>query len=147
VAYAVTGGFLFTGDNGATAGFKLSSAGVLTTPNASAAEVGYKGVPFNSQSVDYTLVLTDAGKTLLQTGSSKTFTIPANGSVAFPVGTVITFIVNAATSCSIAITTDNLYLAGTALGTSGPRTLAHGGMATAVKFASTAWLISGAGLS
>jgi hypothetical protein len=76
-----------------------------------------------------------------------TFTIPANsggGSVAFPVGTVVTF-VNNTTSSSIAITTDTMTLAGTA--TTGTRTLAANGIATAYKIASTSWLISGTGLT
>jgi len=141
---AEAGGLVFTGNAGASASLTLSSAGLVTTPNASASEVGYKGVPQNSQSVDYTLVLADAGKHLYQSGSSKTFTIPANASVAFPIGTPIAFYTHNA-ACSIAITSDTLILAGT--GTTGTRTLATGGLATALKIAATTWVISGAGLS
>jgi hypothetical protein len=46
---------------------------------------------------------------------------------------------------TIAITTDTLYLAGT--GTTGSRSLAQYGMATAIKLTSTTWLISGTGLT
>jgi len=46
---------------------------------------------------------------------------------------------------SIAITTDTMYLAGT--GTTGTRTLAAYGMATAVKVAATTWYINGSGLT
>jgi hypothetical protein len=46
---------------------------------------------------------------------------------------------------TIAITTDTMYLAGA--GTTGSRTLAAYGMATAVKVTSTSWIISGNGLT
>jgi hypothetical protein len=46
---------------------------------------------------------------------------------------------------TIAITTDTMYLAGT--GTTGSRTLAPFGMATAVKIGTTQWIISGNGLT
>lgn len=142
---AQAGGLYFTGDGASTIAFALSSAGVLTTPGASSGEVGTAGVVQNSQSADYTLVLTDRNKNLHQTGASKTFTIPANGSVAYPIGTVLNFTTDNATGVSIAITTDTLRLAGTS--TTGTRTLAQYGMATAEKILSTTWLISGAGLS
>jgi hypothetical protein len=109
--------------------------------------VGFRNTPINSQSAAYTLVLADAGKTILHPDSdnnARTFTIPANGSVAYPVGTVITF-VNMKNTVTIAITTDTMYLAGP--GTTGSRTLAEYGVATAVKLTSTTWLISGNGLS
>jgi hypothetical protein len=109
--------------------------------------VGFRTTPINSQSAAYTLVLADSGKTILHPDSddnARTFTIPANGSVAYPVGTVITF-VNMKNTLTIAITTDTMYLAGP--GTTGSRTLAEYGVATAVKLTSTTWLISGNGLS
>jgi hypothetical protein len=61
--------------------------------------------------------------------------------VAFPIGTAITFVNQSAATCSIAITTDSMYLAGT--GTLGTRTLAVYGMATAIKVSATSWMISG----
>jgi hypothetical protein len=91
------------------------------------------------------LVLTDAGKHIIQNGASRTITIPANASVAFPIGTVITFVAGAAVT--IAITTDTLFLAGTGFATTGSRTLAAGGIATAIKTGSAGWIISGVGLS
>ena len=45
---------------------------------------------------------------------------------------------------TIAITTDTMYQAAT--GTTGSRTLAQYGTATAMKLTSTTWIISGAGL-
>jgi len=46
---------------------------------------------------------------------------------------------------SIAITTDTMRLAGA--GTTGTRSLAANGIATAMKITSTEWLISGVGLT
>ena len=79
-----------------------------------------------------------------------TLTIPAASSVAYPVGTTLTFIAGpSSTSVAIAITTDTMYLAGT--GTTGTRTLAAHGMATAVKVSGTSsagvWYINGTGLT
>ena len=111
--------------------------------------VGYLAVPQNSQSAAYTLVLSDAGKHILHPSAdttARTFTIPANSSVAFPVGTAVTFInQNAGGVITIAITTDTMRLAGA--GTTGSRTLAANGIATAVKVTSTEWIISGVGLT
>lgn len=119
--------------------------GSLTTDNTTADEAGFKGMPQNSQSGSYTLVLTDAGKHINQNTSSTTITIPANASVAFPTGTVVTFVNNSAGNISIAITSDSMVLAGTT--TTGTRTLAQHGLATALKVSSTTWFISGTGLS
>jgi hypothetical protein len=120
----------------------------MTFPPASAS-IGYLGIPQNSQSTAYTLVLTDAGKHILHPSAdttARTFTIPANSSVAFPVGTAVTFInQDGGGVITIAITTDTMRLAGA--GTTGSRSLAANGIATAVKVTSTEWLISGTGLT
>lgn len=103
----------------------------------------------NSKSADYTLALTDVGGHILHPASDandRVFTIPANGSVAFPVGSAITIVnLAAANTISIPITTDTLTLAG--LGTTGTRTLAAYGVATLLKTSSTGWVISGTGLT
>lgn len=108
---------------------------------------GFRNAPQNSQSGDYTLVLADAGKSVYSTGASKTITIPANGTVAYPIGTVIVIIANGtAGSRTISSTApDTLYLAG--VGTTGSRTLAPYGVCSIVKVSSTEWFISGTGLS
>jgi hypothetical protein len=109
--------------------------------------VGYTGMPQNAQSAAYTLVAGDAGKTVVHPitdNNAQTFTIPANGTVAYPVGTTITF-VNMINTVTIAITTDTMYLAGA--GTTGSRTLAAYGVASAIKVTSTSWIISGNGLT
>ena len=109
--------------------------------------MGVYRLPINSQSAAYTLVLSDAGKCILHPvadNNARTFTIPANASVPYDVGTTITF-VNEINTVTIAITTDTLVLAGA--GTTGSRTLAANGLATAVKITSTKWMINGAGLT
>jgi hypothetical protein len=110
--------------------------------------VGYINIPQNSQSAAYTLVAADAGKHIFHPSTdanARTFTIPANGSVAYPIGTAISFVNMTSQVVSIAITTDTMYLAGT--GTTGTRSLAQYGTATALKMTSTTWIISGAGLT
>jgi hypothetical protein len=120
----------------------------MTFPPASAS-VGYLNIPQNSQSTAYTTVLADAGKHLLHPAAdttARTFTIDANATVAYPVGTALTFInQNAAGVLTIAITTDTMRLAGA--GTTGSRTLAANGIATALKLTTTEWIISGTGLT
>jgi hypothetical protein len=100
----------------------------------------------NSQSAAYPTVLGDAGKHILHPtadNNPRTFTIDGTN-VSYPIGTVITF-VNQINTLTIAITTDTLTLAGA--GTTGSRTLAANGIATALKIGSTSWIISGTGLS
>src|SRR5690606_25963749 len=76
----------------------------------------------------------------------RTWTIPANSSVPYPVGTTLTFVnQDGAGDLTIAITSDTMRLAGA--GTTGSRTLAANGIATAVKVASTEWVINGTGLT
>jgi hypothetical protein len=111
-------------------------------------EVGFKNIPQNSQSASYTLVLADAGKHILHPSTdanARTFTIPANSSVAYPIGTAITFVNMTSQVVTIAINTDTLTLS--PAGTSGSRSLAQYGSATALKIGSTQWLISGSGLT
>jgi hypothetical protein len=111
-------------------------------------QVGFKNIPQNSQSAAYTLVLADAGKHIFHPSTdanARTFTIPANSSVAYPIGTALTFINMTAAVVTIAITTDTMYLS--SAGTTGSRSLAIYGSATAIKMTSTTWLISGSGLT
>lgn len=104
-------------------------------------------IPLTSKSADYTFVLADANEGVLHPAAdtnNRTFTIPANASVAYPVGTTLTFC-NEVNTVTIAITSDTLVLAGA--GDTGSRTLAANGMATAIKITSTKWMISGSGLT
>ncbi len=129
----------------------VSGLGIADSPSFAGLAVGgvpvLPNMPQTSQSAAYTLVLGDAQKHVLHPSTDnnpRTFTIPANAAVAFPVGTAITF-VNRINTLTIAIDTDTLVFAGA--GTTGSRTLAAQGIATAIKVQSTVWMISGAGLS
>jgi len=127
-------------------GLSISATGVATLGDGN--QVGYLSIPQNSQSAAYTLVLSDAGKHIFHPvadNNARTFTIPANSSVAYPIGTAITFINMAVANVTIAITSDTLTLS--PAGTTGSRTLATNGSATAIKITSTSWLISGSGLT
>jgi len=109
--------------------------------------VGFRNIPQNAQTGNYTLVLADSGKHIYHAvaAGAATYTIPANGTVAYPIGTALSFVNLSTTSISIAITTDTMYLGGT--GTTGTRTLAQYGTATALKVTSTVWIITGSGLT
>lgn len=110
--------------------------------------VGYKNIPQNSRSAAYTTVLGDAGKHIFHPSSdanARTFTIDSNANVAYPIGTAITFINMTSQVVTIAITSDTMNLAGT--GTTGSRSLAQYGVATAIKIDTTLWIISGTGLT
>jgi hypothetical protein len=92
--------------------------------------------------------LADAGKFIYHPASdasARTFTIAANASVAYAIGTVISFANLSAGAVTIAIATDTMYLAGP--GTTGTRTLAQYGCCTALKTDTTAWIISGTNLT
>jgi hypothetical protein len=107
------------------------------------------GIPQNSQSAAYGIVESDANKHIYHPSAdttARTFTIPANASVAFPIGTTLTFVNDSSAGVlTIAITSDTLVLAGT--GSTGSRTLAADGVATAIKVTSTRWQINGTNLS
>lgn len=133
-----------------TAALGTPASGTLTNCTIDGTnKIGFLNIPQNSKSADYTLVLTDAGGHIFHPSAdttARTFTIPANSSVGYPIGTAIMFInQNGAGIVTIAITTDTIRLAGA--GTTGNRTLAANGMATAVKVTSTEWIISGSGLT
>jgi len=140
----------------AVSGFLALSGGTMTGAITFAAAqtvdgtnpIGYINIPQNSQSAAYTLVAADAGKHIFHPSTdanARTFTIPADSSVAYPIGTAISFVNMTSQVVSIAITTDTMYLAGT--GTIGTRSLAQYGTATALKIESNKWIISGAGLT
>lgn len=125
------------------------ASGVLSSCTVDGTDaVGFRNIPVNSQTAAYGLVLADSGKCILHPSSdatARTFTIPANSSVAYAIGTAITFINMTSQVVTIAITTDTMYLS--SAGTTGSRSLAQYGSATAIKITSTNWLISGSGLT
>tara|TARA_B100000131_G_scaffold155252_1_gene150722 strand:- start:3155 stop:4153 length:999 start_codon:yes stop_codon:yes gene_type:complete len=88
---------------------------------------------------NYTMVLADAGKCItMNSGSNYTLTIPANGSVAYPVGTTLTFVRLGSGTLTIAINSDTLS------SKDGNKKIAgQYGSATAIKTASTTWVLIG----
>jgi hypothetical protein len=141
---------IVSGGSGSDAGGTLTINAATTAVSALFSIGGipvFANLPQNSQSTAYTTVLADAQKHILHPtadNNARTFTIAANASVAYPIGTAITF-VNQINTVTIAINSDTLVLAGS--GTTGSRTLAANGMATALKLTSTLWMISGTGLT
>jgi len=125
------------------------ASGVLSSCTVDGTDsVGFRNIPQNSQSAAYTLVLADAGKHIFHPSgdaNARTYTIPANSSVAYPIGTAVTFVNMTSQVVTIAINTDTMYLAKD--GTTGSRSLAQYGSATALKITSTNWLISGSALT
>jgi len=169
VASAFPNGYLsnsnvIVGNTTLTLGSTVSSIGNLTLTNVTISSgnvtanvanstidgsntVGYLIVPQNSQSASYNVLLADTGRHLYHPigQAAATYTIPANSNVAFAVGAALTFINLSANAVTVAVTTDTMYLS--SAGTTGNRTLAQYGIATAVKITSTSWIISGSGLT
>jgi hypothetical protein len=135
----VTAGNVLVGSTGTGT---ITATAATATTSSTASSVGYLGMPQNSKSTTYSTVIGDVGKHIYVTSST---TITIDGSVAYPVGTTIGFISAVGVTTIIAIGTDTLYLGGT--GTTGSRSLAAYGMATAVKVESGKWFISGNGLT
>lgn len=130
----------------ASAATARTNLGVYSTAQVDSA---IATLPQNSKSAAYTLVLTDAGKHIYHPSADTTariWTIPANASVAFPIGTCITMVNdNSGGAITIAITSDTLRWSPS--GATGSRTLAANGVATILKVTSTSWFITGTGLS
>ena len=147
-----TGTFTLTNGKTLAVSNTLTLAGTdsttMTFPSVSA-NIGYLEMPQNSQSAAYTCVMSDSGKHIYHPSAdttARTWTIPANSAVAYPIGTALTFVNDtSAGTVTIAINTDTLVLAGA--GTTGSRTLAANGVSTAIKVTSTRWIISGTGLT
>ena len=117
----------------------------VATTSTGTSGFGYMGLPQNSATTGaYGVVAADAG-THIYSSATRTITIPADATIAMPIGSTVVFIAGSGATVTIAITSDTMYLAG--LGTTGSRTLAAFGMATAVKITSTSWIISGNGLT
>jgi hypothetical protein len=106
----------------------------------------YPGAPCNVMATSNpTVTLANANEGWETTAATLTFTIPANSSVAFPVGTMLTWFNGGGGTMSIAITTDTLQLANSS--STGTRSIAANGLATAYKVTATKWVISGAGVT
>ena len=122
-----------------TSGNVLTSNG--TTWVSSAAPSGSVSYPQNIQSSGYTLVLSDAGKQIYSTNSApQTITIPTNASVAFPIGTIITFFNMGSSTITLSTTGVSIFPIGSLTSLSNPR-IASGVPMQIVKTATDAWNI------
>ena len=146
---ATTAGAALTALGGAASGANTDITAldqdvtVTATGTIAANSIGYRGLPQSTKTASYTLALADAGTHISTTTGG--IVIPANSSVAFPIGTAITIFNNSASSQTLSITTDTLRLAGTS--STGSRTIALRGLCTCLKVAATEWAASGAGVS
>lgn len=125
---------------------------ITATPSALATNsAGFRGAPLgNSGSAAnsaYTFVIGDSGCTIYHDEvTARTYTIPANASVAFPVGTTIvidnTGNSGAAGAITLSITSDTLRRGDGVSGT-GSRTIPASAVAVIRKVTSTLWIITG----
>jgi hypothetical protein len=123
---------------GASSGtFELNDAGTFRP-------VGYQGLPIVIVT-SATLTASHNGKYLYPSTGGGTITIPANASVALPIGFSCVIDNDNGSAVSIAINTDTLVQVGT--GATGTRTLGANGQANLVKVAATRWRINGTNLS
>lgn len=109
--------------NGGNYDFK---AGTVTTSNASAAEVGFKGVPRTSKTADYTITAADAGTELVLSSAADDITVQASGQP--PAGSVVFLENNTGGSVDI-IQGSGMTLTLDGTSTTGSRTLAPNGRA------------------
>ncbi len=136
-APARAGSPTFTGTVGAAA---ITATGIIQDGRGDVRDIIQ-----NSRSAAYTTVLTDCGKHVYHPTAdttARTWTIDSNANVAAPLGCAITFANDlSAGVLTISITSDTMRLAG---GTStGSRTMTGVCLATALKVATTVWIISG----
>ena len=108
--------------------------------------IGYRGIPINTQSTNYTLDLDDQGQCVYSKNSAaQTITVPTDAAAAIPVGAAIQIINNGSSNITISAGGITLYQTGTA--NTGNRTLAARGAATLQKVEPNTWFISGSGLT
>lgn len=125
------------------------TSAIQTQLDAKAALTDLSYITQNSKSADFTYTLAEAGEFLLHPSADttpRTFTIPANASVAYPVGTILGGInQHGAGAITLAITSDTMRLLGP--GTTGSRTIAADGQWVAKKITTTEWVVSGINIS
>ena len=145
-----------TGTSGATlpflngantwSGLQALSAGANVTPAAtpSTNAVGYLGVPQTTHAGSYGLAMADSGCEQFFT-STATATIPANASIAFPIGSVVVLSADVGATLTVVITTDTLrWLPGN---TTGSRTVTGPGYLIAQKKKSGEWWATGVNIT
>jgi hypothetical protein len=134
---------------GTLSGLLTLAAGGNNTPAATPATnaIGYLGAPTDTHNAAYQFVMGDAGKTKYHDeATARIWTIPANATVPFPIGTVIvidnTGNAGAAGAITLQITTDTLRRGDGTAGT-GARTIGASRVAAIRKTKATEWVITG----
>lgn len=128
----------FSGALGLAAGGSLSLPAGVQPSNA----IGFLGLPVSNRSGSYTTIGSDSGQDQLWTANG-TGTLPANSSVAYPAGTIISFTTLSGT-LSVKCT-DTLTFAPSGL--TGNRTVTAPGFLICRKVQSTNWLCYGLNVS
>lgn len=142
--------------NAPTSGIALTVNGISGTHSTKISDsatnlfnAGFLEIPQNSKSAAYTTVLSDSGKHIYHPSADTTariWTIDSNANVAYPIGTAITFDNDTSAGViTLAITTDTLVWLPS--GTTGSRSIAAGGQATALKVTGTRWHLTGVGIT
>lgn len=130
---SVAGGLVFLANNASV--LALSTAGVATTPNANAGEVGTAGAVSRSISASTNTAASDAGKGIRMTGGTgQTFTLDGDP----PTDSVVLLVNSSGNSWTIAASGTLTFA-----GATGSRTLATGCMAAAYHSGSGSWNIAG----
>lgn len=131
-----------TGASGASGAQGASGAPGASGASGASGAPGASGVPAITGVVNrgmyYSLSLSDAGKCIYGNPGGSV-TIPANSSVAFPVGTQIIVINTGAGNMTVEITTDTLQWRNSGGITSGNMTLGTGKSITLIKLTTTSW--------
>ena len=122
-------------------------AGANINANTNGFAIGYKEIPPVVLSANDTIALEDSGKHFRSTTAGNiTLSIPTNATVAFPTGTAISIVEQAAGNILVnAISGVTLYQAGNS--TAGNRVISTYGVATLMKVDTDTWFISGTGVS
>lgn len=139
---AATGTVVTTGDTGSVTSTMIADGTIVNGDISTTAAIDLgklADVSTSAQTASYTLVLTDKNKIVeLSNASANTLTIPPNSSVAFPVGSQITFIQTGAGQTTI---TPGAGV--TINGTPGLKLRAQWSSATLIKRATDTWVALG----
>lgn len=130
-------------------GVQTFSVGANVTPAAAPATnaIGYLGLPQNLITTSYATVMADTGKDIFyNTAGPATVIIPANATVAYPIGTIMKISAGAsAGAVTLALTSNTLRFIPS--NSTGSRTITAPGYATVEKVAATEWWVTGVNIT
>jgi hypothetical protein len=119
-----------------------------TASSLTGSEVGFRILPAVGKDVDYVFVMDDAGRFYIHnSGSAHVYYIPNNTDVAFPQGTTIVVRNNGAGNVTLAPADGSVSLRKAGSGTSGNVVMSQWGLATLIKEAVNAWVVTGVGIT